>query len=124
MTATIAPSLAAIPVAEGALADAVLQAAREVVANTPDHYARQVWATAGAKNLPLLVLLDQLVGACEPVAGAIADNAWDDTQPIPADGAKRLAEELHRMADTITAAAAAPDAAGWSLPSMTGKELV
>ena len=116
ITATITP--------EGALADLVLQAARDTIARHPDHYASQAWSGAGAKNLPLLILLDQLIGAAEPVAGAVADNAWDDNQPIPQAGAKRLAESLHRLADTITAAAAAPNAAGWSLPSMTGKELV
>ena len=122
---TTAPSLAAIPVAEGALADDVLQAARAVVEQHPYtiYPCGNPWAGAGTKNQPLLTLLDQLIGACEPVAAAIADNAWDDTCPVPADSAKGLADALHRIADTITAAAAAPDAAGWSLPSMTGKEL-
>jgi hypothetical protein len=69
-------------------------------------------------------LLDQLIGAIEPVAAAIADNAWDDALPVPAASAKGLAEALYRIAGTITTAAAAPDATGWSLPSCTGKELV
>ena len=114
--------------AEGALADDVLQAARAVVeqyaARFPIYAGRDPWAAAGIKNQPLLVLLDQLIHACKPVADAIADNAWDDNRPIPADGAKGLADALHRIADTITAAASAPDASAWSLPSCTGKELV
>lgn len=110
MTATTAPSLAAIPVADGALADEVLQAARLVL---EQHSFRvytgtDPWAGCGVKNPPLLTLLDQLIGAMEPVAAAIADNAFDDCLPVPAAGAKRLAEDLHRIADTITAAASAP----------------
>jgi len=114
--------------AEGALSDEVLQAARAVVeryaAAFPVYSGTSPWAGAGAKNPPLLTLLDQLVGAMEPVAAAIADNAWDDRLPIPSAGARGMAEALHRIADTISAAAAAPDVTGWSLPSMTGKELV
>lgn len=114
--------------AEAALSDEVLQAARVVV----DRYRAQFsvycgpnpWAGSGIKNEPLLILLDQLIGAAEPVAAAIADNAWDDSLPIPADGAKGLADALHKLADAITAAASAPAADAWSLPSMTGKELV
>lgn len=122
MTATSAPTRAIN--AEGALSDQILQAARAIVERDDTYYERQAWKGAGKKNLPLLILLDQLIGACEPLANAVADNAWDDTCPIPADGAKRLAEDLHRIADTISAAAAAPDASTWSLPSCTGKELV
>jgi hypothetical protein len=124
MTATPTRPVAA----EGALADDVLQAARQVV----EDYSAQFdvytgpspWQGCGVKNEPLLTLLDQLIGAIEPLAAAIADNAWDDSCPVPAAGAKGLAEALHRIADTITAAASAPDSTGWSLPSCTGKELV
>lgn len=126
MTTTNAPSLAAIPVAEGALADEVLQAARLVLETHSFlvYTGTDPWAGCGVKNPPLLTLLDQLIGAMEPVAAAIADNAWDDLLPVPADGAKRLADALHRVADAISTAAAAPDRNEWSLPSMTGKELV
>jgi hypothetical protein len=124
MTVTPSPAIAC----EGALSDAILQSARELVdrAITNGHaYALgEGWSNCGAKNPPLLTLLDMLISAAEPVANAIADNAWDDQLPIPADGAKALAQQLHRMGDTITAAASAPDATGWSLPSCTGKELV
>jgi hypothetical protein len=108
MSTTTAPSLAAIPVAEGALADEVLQAARLVLEQHPFpvYTGTSPWAGCGIKNPPLLTLLDQLIGAIEPVAAAIADNATDDCLPVPAAGAKRLAEDLHRIADVITAAAA------------------
>jgi hypothetical protein len=114
--------------AEGALSDEILQAARAIVerhAAIGSTYAPGAgWHNCGVKNPPLLTLLDHMIGACEPVASAISDNAWDDSLPVPADGAKQLAEALHRIADVITTAAAAPDSTSWSLPSMTGKELV
>lgn len=126
-TTTTAMSTTAIT-AEAALSDAVLQAARTVVERHSTQFdvypCGNPWAGCGAKNPPLLTLLDQLIGAMEPVANAIADNAWDDCLPIPAASAKGLAQELHRIADTISAAASAPDASNWSLPSCTGKELV
>ena len=124
MTVTPPPAIAC----EGALSDAILQAARALVdcaiANGHAYAPGEGWSNCGVKNPPLLTLLDMLISAAEPVANAIADNTWDDQLPIPTDGAKTLAQQLHRIADTITAAASAPDATGWSLPSCTGKELV
>mgnify|MGYP006266351607 CR=1 FL=1 len=115
--------------AEGALSDLVLSAAREIVdrhvAEHPAYPGGNPWRGCGVKNPPLLTLLDQLIGAAEPVANAIADNCWDDCLPVPSEGAKRLADALHRIANTITVATAAPDSTGWdSAPSMSGKELV
>ena len=111
------------PTSESAQSIAVLAAARAAIAANPDPDAGRDWQGCGVKNPPLLNLLDSLIGAAQPVANAIADNCWDDCLPIPAAGAKRLADDLHRMADTILAAAA-PNATEWSLPSMTNKELV
>jgi hypothetical protein len=76
------------------------------------------------RNAPLLPVLEALIGAATAQANAIADNVWDDRLPIPAAIARDLAQACHRLGDTIAAAAAAPDASGWSLPSMTGQELV
>ena len=92
---------------EASLDNAVLDAARAAIDATPDHYARTTWASASARNRPLLLLLDSLIGAAEPVAAACEDNAWDEGYAIPADQAKRLAESLNRMADAITRAAMA-----------------
>jgi hypothetical protein len=111
---------------ESVLTDAVLQAASTAVANLPGNpYAHgRDWQGCGVKNPPLLTVLDGLISAAAVTANAIADNCWDDCLPLKAADAKGLAEALHRIGDTITAAASAPDAAGWSLPSCTGKELV
>jgi hypothetical protein len=105
-------ALATAPVAEQ-----ILEFTRNLVAGRPAF-------AGGPKNGPLLPVLRALVEAGTIQAAAIADNAWDDCRPIPAGIAKDLAEACHRLGDAITAAAAAPNAAGWSLPSMSGKEWV
>ena len=82
---------------------------------------------ASTKNQPLLAQLSQMVDAAEPLAAAIADNAWDDAMSIPADVADALAIRLRRMAGSLAAAACVPTRAemdGLRLPSMSGKELV
>ena len=76
------------------------------------------------KNRPLLPVLEILISAATVQADAVADNALDDCRPIPADIARDLAQACHRLGDIITAAAAAPDSVGWSLPSMTGQEWI
>lgn len=122
MTTTITPIEA-----EGALSDDVLQAARNVVETYREQfeiYADNPWQGCGLKNEPLLTLLDQLIGAMEPVVNAIADNCWDDYLPVPSAGALGLVKALDRIASTLSIASAAPDASGWNLPSCSGKELV
>ncbi|MEN9780945.1 MAG: hypothetical protein RL014_2093 [Pseudomonadota bacterium] len=89
----------------------ILQAARQVVESGQFtvYLEDEPWAGAGIKNPPLLTLLDCLIDAAGSLAAAIADNATDDSLPVPLNGAKQLAENLHRIADLVTAAAAAPD---------------
>lgn len=115
-----------IPIAaEGALSDAVLQAASQAVAAfNGNPYVGEPWKECGVKNAPLLTLLDALIDASAATAAVIADNSWDDCLPLPVDVAVGLADSACRIANTLTAAAAAPDARGWSLPSCSGKELV
>lgn len=130
MTAATAPTPTIA--AEGAISDEVLQAARAIVERRAAQglaYARGYgWQDCGIKNPPLLTLLDMLIGACEPVANAIADNCNDDDALLPFDSAKGLADALQNMADTIRACGesrrAVPMPAGWSLPSMTGADLI
>jgi hypothetical protein len=111
---------------DGALSDAVLQAARAAIPSDPSiWYAdRQVWRHAGPKNEPLLPLFDALIDAAFAVAKAIGDNAWDDSLPLDRRAAEGLANACYRLGAEITHAAQCPDAASWSLPSMSGKELV
>ena len=70
--------------AESALSDEILQAARAIVEQrTAQGHVFAYgygWANCGIKNPPLLTLLDQLVGACEPVANAIADKDRKSTR--------------------------------------------
>lgn len=121
------------PTCEGALSDAVLQAARQAVADLPGNpYAEDPWRHCGPRNQPLLTLLDALVDASTAVAGAIQDNCQADCLPVPTASAKGLAQAFYLLGDVIAATASSPDPAvasiplptGWSLPSVTGKELV
>jgi len=107
---------------ELALSDAILQAARAAL---PMHPGQWISLPAGARNNEsLLALLLALLDAAQVTASAVADNAFDDCRPLPRDFAAGLAAQARRIADDLTNAADAPDAAGWSLPSMSGKELV
>lgn len=114
---------------DAAMSDAVLQAARGAIAPHLAQFSR--WSPDAAwinhlpeKQRPLVPLLMALIDSAESVAKAIGDNAFDDSRPLD----KRLAAELDRqarnVADAITGATHAPDASAYSLPSMTGKELV
>lgn len=110
---------------ESALASEILEIARAITDRYLGSYwsAQRCWNDCGRRNQPLLLLLDAMTDASTATARAIEDNCWDEQHPIPADKARQLAEALHRIADTITRAAAPADN-NWSLPSMTGKELV
>ena len=106
--------------------DAVLHAAQTAMANNANSwYANHQRAcNCGPKNKPLLPLLAALIDAARSTAQAIADNAWDDCRPIDAITAQELASACYRLGAEIINASQAPDAANWSLPSMSGKELV
>lgn len=113
---------------DSALSDAVLQAARACMpgdaGSLPGPDWRQLGTSCGAKNAPLVLLLEALIDATAAVASAIADNAWDDSCPLPRDHAEALANACYRIGAEITNATQCPDGRAWSLPSMTGKELV
>lgn len=115
------------PQSGAALTDLVLEAVHATVPRQACH------PTAGAKNGRQVVILEALLDAGRVVAQGIADNAHDDSLPIPAD----VAHVLSRLTDRITAAitdATRPergdawgspaDTQGFSLPSMSGAELV
>lgn len=107
---------------DAALSDLVLQAARAAIPTDPSRLI--TLPAAGIKNDPLLPLLIALVDATKAVAAAVADNAWDDCHPIDRGIAADLARDARLIATDITNATDCPDATGWSLPSMSGKELV
>lgn len=113
---------------DGALSDAVLQAARAVMPGNPGSLPgpdwRQLGTSCGPKNAPLVLLIEALIDATAAVASAMADNAWDDSCPLPRDHAEGLANACYRIGAEITNATQCPDGRTWSLPSMTGKELV
>ena len=113
---------------DSALSDAVLQAARAVMpgdaGSLPGPDWRQLDISCGAKNAPLVLLLEALIDSAAAVASAIADNAWDDSRPLPRDHAEGLANACYRIGADITNATQCPDATSWGMPSMTGKEWV
>lgn len=119
MTATIpSPALQC----DGAISDAILQAARAALPRNPGQW---VALPAGAKNEPLVPLLVGLLDATRATAGAVSDNAHDDARPLPRQFALELARQAEQIAVALRSAADAGDlTGGWGLPSMSGKELV
>lgn len=104
------------------LSDAVLQAARQAI--PADWHRLITLPPTSERNRPLLALLIGLLDATQTVAAAVADNAWDESHPIDAQLARDLAKQALKVSDDITNATQCPDSREWSLPSMTGKELV
>ena len=111
---------------ESALSDLVLQAARQAMpANVQQHFADPtVISRLPEKQRPLLPLLMSLLDAAQATAAAIADNAWDDSAPLDRQLADSLSGQCYRIGADLVNATQCADASGWSLPSMTGKELV
>lgn len=78
-----------------ALSDLVLQAARQAIPANVD--SLMPLPDCGPLNQPLLPLLVALLDAAKVTADAVADNAWDSGQPIPAE----LRQELESAAVQI-----------------------
>lgn len=113
---------------DAVVSDAVLQAARDAMpADAIAHLGpdwRPIVESVGEKQAPLIALLGALLDATAAVAAAVADNAWDDSNPLPRVHVDQLSSACYRMAADVVNAGQCPSAEGWSLPSMTGKELV
>lgn len=108
------------------LSDLILPAAGAVL--PPDvvqHFKDPAFlGRLAVKQRPLVPLLIGLLDSARVLASAIADNAWDDSCPLESELAEGLANQAYRLGADITNAAQCPDHTTWSLPSMTGKELV
>jgi hypothetical protein len=114
--------MAATPTLEcdGALSDLILQAARAAI---PAHVDSLLTVPdVGPRNQPLMPLLLGLIDAAGVTARAVGDNAWDGSRPLDRELAADLAQQCRSIARTLESATD-PVIAGWSLPSMTGKEL-
>ena len=109
---------------DAALSDAVLQAARAVIPADWERWWRAAMPSNGIRNKPLIPLLTSLLDATQTVAAAVADNAWDESHPIDKELARDLAKQALKISDDLINATQCPDCREWSLPSMTGKELV
>ena len=113
---------------DGALSDLFLQAARAAV--PADHQRIASLPDVGPLNQSLLPLLVGLIDAVAVTAAAINDNAWDSGRPLDRQLSIDLAKRCDGIAGLLVNAryargsAASTDTHGWSLPSMTDKELV
>ena len=85
---------------EGALSDAVLQAARDAITKLGDPYTWIQVTDPGPVNRPLLPLLMALLDAAQATAKAVAENSWE--APEPADS--KLAIDLSRQCQFIARA--------------------
>jgi hypothetical protein len=103
----------------GAVSNLILQSAHAAIAT----YAEKR-TDVGERNAPLIPLLEGLLDALQSVAGAVADNAFDTAQPLPKGLAADLAAQARKIATDIDQAGRDHHTSDWSLPSMTGKELV
>jgi hypothetical protein len=119
-------ALTTMPLCEAAMSEAVLQAATAAMPADPLRWMADADAirALGAKNEPLIPLLMALLDSAQVVAAAIADNAWDDSLPLTKELSRGLADQAVRISTDILNGADCPNAAAWSLPSMSGKELV
>ena len=106
---------------DGALSDLILQAARQAI---PKHVGQLITLPdVGRSNQPLLPLLVGLLDAAAVTAAAINDNALDSGRPLDCQLSIDMAKQCRGIAGSLESAAST-DTHGWSLPSMTGKELV
>ena len=93
------------------LSQQVLDAARAAI---PADAAEQFHIShAGLKNNPLLLQLLVLLDGAKAVASAVADNAWDDCHPVPADIADELQKLAIRIGNEIDTATKSPDRSCW-----------
>ena len=84
---------------DAALSDLILQAARAAI---PQHVDSLIQLPdCGERNQPLLPLLVGLLDALHVVSGAVADNAFDNAQPLPKDLADDLAKQAAHIASNL-----------------------
>lgn len=112
------------PTCESAISADVLGAARLAAAAHASRLQPLAIQRLPEKQRPLVPLLMALLDATEAVSRAIDDNAWDDGAPLDRQMAEELANQAYRLGAVICNASQAHDTRNWSLPSMTGKELV
>lgn len=96
---------------DAALSQRVLDAVRAAI--PPNAAQAYHLPHAGLKNNPLLVQLLAMLDATRAVASAVADNAWDDCHPIPADIAEELQKISTRISSEIDTASKSPDRSCW-----------
>ena len=105
------------------LSDLVLQAAQAAMpADWFRYYADHgTWLSdASVKQRPVLALLGALLDATTCVAAAVADNAWADSQPLPAEVTAAMADGILTIRNHLITATNCPTAEeAYELPSFT-----
>jgi hypothetical protein len=104
----------------------VLEAARAAMPADPaSRFLRPAAAQElTARQRPLVPLLMALLDCTVVTAKAIDDNAWDEGTALAASLVDELIQQCDAIRSAIDNASHAHDVNNWSLPSMTGKELV
>lgn len=83
----------------GALSDLILQAARQALPANPQQLI--TLPDCGERNQPLMPLLVGLIDSVKATATAVADNAWDDGQPPPAELIAGMITDLEQCISTL-----------------------
>lgn len=107
---------------DGALSALILQAARAAIPADVDSLISV--PDSGPRNRPLMPLLLGLIDATQATARAVADNARDDAHPLDRGMVNGLDQQLRSIARELEGVADLVMDGDWSLPSMTGKDLV
>ena len=107
---------------DGAMSDLILQAARAAIPADVDSLITV--PDSGPRNRPLMPLLLGLIDATHATARAVADNARDSAHPLDRKMVNVLDQQLRSIARELESVADLVMDGDWSLPSMTGKELV
>ena len=111
---------------DAAMSDDVLQAARAAMPADPvtAYLLPEAISQLSPRQQPLIPLLMALLDCAQSTARAINDNAYDESMPLTASLASEITEQCRAITEAVNGATECPSASGWSLPSMSGKELV
>lgn len=94
-------------------AEAVLEAARQAITQE----AVDQFSGFSDKQRPLIPLLLSLLDSTQAVASAIADNAWDDHEPINRDFVRGCKQQTNWIASELGNATECPNRANWEIAS-------
>lgn len=92
---------------------AVLEAARNAITKETSNQ----FTGFSEKQRPLIPLLLALLDSTQVVAAAIADNSWDDHEPIDRDFVRGCRQQAHQIGCELSNATECPDHSSWDTAS-------